>query len=659
MALISDLKATTESSFTVPGQVVAQTAKLTTGAGVGKALISDADGVGTWTDPDTLSLDHGSLAGLSDDDHAQYLLLAGRTPTQAVAGDINFGDATLGILDTNASHHLRLDCGSDLSADRILTFTPGDAARTITLSGNPTLNDWFDQSVKVASSPTFAGATIGALEGIVKASSGTLGVASLGAGLGYDGINFVCTIDGIDDLTSKSHTLLTDIGTLTHATIDSYLDQAVKTTSSPTFAQITAPLIIGGTGTTDDLILRTTSGVGASGADMIFQTGNNGGTEAMRILYDGKVGIGTAAPTFLVHIRKDVASALGPTLCLENQQYASAEGSYSAIRFQHYASPARYSEIRGHTYGTTGKAYAVVIGITDPDDVFRNVFTCYYDNTMIGILPGRNGYSSTHFSVQSSQIVTSGTPTIYGIGLSSSVTSKITTGYTNAGYLMGADLNVLRYDQGGTIDKGTLTNAFGLRILSGHYGSEGTKTTTLSYGINVPFYIQTGTVGTWYGIYMNRAATGGTVTNTSYWIYVDSNYNCYRGGSSSWDTTSDSKMKTNIQPSSNGLNIIRQLNVKTFNWNGKCGHKDTTTEQVGILADELAIILPEATFKVKHQTPPDPMEKEKKEKGEELRPLDEDDGEEYWGYNMDRIHFAMINSIKELDQRLSLLEPKP
>lgn len=77
------------------------------------------------------------------------------------AGLFNFAtDSGIGIIDTNASHYMRLDCGSDLSADRVLSFVPGDAARTITLSGNPTLSDWFDQSVKVAASPTFAALTV-------------------------------------------------------------------------------------------------------------------------------------------------------------------------------------------------------------------------------------------------------------------------------------------------------------------------------------------------------------------------------------------------------------------------------------------------------------------------------------------------------------------
>ena len=54
--------------------------------------------------------------------------------------------------------------------------------------------------------------------------------------------------------------------------------------------------IIGGTSTTADLTLQTTSGVGTTGADMHFLVGNNGATEAMTILNSGSVGIGTTAP---------------------------------------------------------------------------------------------------------------------------------------------------------------------------------------------------------------------------------------------------------------------------------------------------------------------------------------------------------------------------
>lgn len=90
------------------------------------------------------------------------------------------GFATIGVSDTDVTHFMRIACGSNLTADRVLTFTPGDAARTITLSGNPTLNDWFDQNVKVAGTPTFAGLTLSgnqtfndAINIVVNTSTGT------------------------------------------------------------------------------------------------------------------------------------------------------------------------------------------------------------------------------------------------------------------------------------------------------------------------------------------------------------------------------------------------------------------------------------------------------------------------------------------------------
>ena len=60
--------------------------------------------------------------------------------------------------------------------------------------------------------------------------------------------------------------------------------------------QIITPLVLGGTSTTQDLTLKTTSGVGTTGADMHFLVGNNGATEAMTILNSGFVGINTNAP---------------------------------------------------------------------------------------------------------------------------------------------------------------------------------------------------------------------------------------------------------------------------------------------------------------------------------------------------------------------------
>jgi len=76
------------------------------------------------------------------------------------AGVWTFGNESLHILDTNATHDLIIKPGSNLTADRIFTIITGDAARSLTLSGNPTLSDWFDQSTKTSTTPTFAGLII-------------------------------------------------------------------------------------------------------------------------------------------------------------------------------------------------------------------------------------------------------------------------------------------------------------------------------------------------------------------------------------------------------------------------------------------------------------------------------------------------------------------
>ena len=80
------------------------------------------------------------------------------------AGVQTIPNTGLHVLDTNASHDLIIAPGSNLTADRTLTVTTGDADRTITLSGDPTLGNWFDQNVKTTAVPTFSSALLSAAE---------------------------------------------------------------------------------------------------------------------------------------------------------------------------------------------------------------------------------------------------------------------------------------------------------------------------------------------------------------------------------------------------------------------------------------------------------------------------------------------------------------
>ena len=81
---------------------------------------------------------------------------------QDVTTDANvvFAGATLNntglkLNDTDASHTLTIAPGSNLTTNRTLAIVTGDASRTVTLQGNPTLSDWFDQSVKTTADVVF------------------------------------------------------------------------------------------------------------------------------------------------------------------------------------------------------------------------------------------------------------------------------------------------------------------------------------------------------------------------------------------------------------------------------------------------------------------------------------------------------------------------
>lgn len=100
--------------------------------------------------------------------------------------------------------------------------------------------------------------------------------------------------------------------------------------------------LIGGTSTTADLTLQTTSGVGATGADMHFLVGNNGATEAMTILNNGRVGIGTTGPGSLLHV------------------YGGASGGAVEMKVEHNAATAGQSSLILQSTGSGGRIWSML-----------------------------------------------------------------------------------------------------------------------------------------------------------------------------------------------------------------------------------------------------------------------------------------------------------
>ena len=120
-----------------------------------------------------------------------------------------------------------------------------------------------------------------------------------------------------------------------------------------------------------------------------------------------------------------------------------------------------------------------------------------------------------------------------------------------------------------------------------------------------------------------------------------------KASGTTWSNPSDTRLKDNKQNYTKGLEELLQINVKTWEWNGKAGTTEGTTG-IGVIADEIEVLLPNTvdTYKAK---------------------LNIDDTEEtdVKRFDATEITWLLLNSVKEqqaiieqLKARLTALESK-
>ena len=174
-------------------------------------------------------------------------------------------------------------------------------------------------SVVLSTSPTLVTPVLGTPTSVTLTNGTGLPIATGVSGLANGVASFLATptsanlLATISDETgtgalvfANTPTLVTPIigaATGTSLSLTGNLSGAAGTFSSTlsagatTLTSLVTPSITGGSGTAQSLTYKTTSGVGATGADHIFQVGNNGATEAMRITNSANVGVGTNTPS--------------------------------------------------------------------------------------------------------------------------------------------------------------------------------------------------------------------------------------------------------------------------------------------------------------------------------------------------------------------------
>lgn len=143
-----------------------------------------------------------------------------------------------------------------------------------------------------------------------------------------------------------------------------------------------------------------------------------------------------------------------------------------------------------------------------------------------------------------------------------------------------------------------------------------------------------------YGVYgTSTDSPGGFFTSNSSYSLV-ANESAAKPGGGSWSVYSDSRIKENVVPYTKGLADILLINTVTYEYNGLAG---TTkgAKFTGIIAQEIKEIFPETvnTYKAK-------LNEEDKEKTE------------LYDFNSSDLTFALINAVKELFEKIKILEAK-
>jgi len=212
--------------------------------------------------------------------------------------------------------------GTDVvKADTASTALPiaiGDGGTGATTAGGALINlggtsvgiDVFT-AVDAANARTAIGAGTGAGSVTsVSGSGGTTGLTLTGGAITTTGTltlgGTLAVANGGTGITSFGTGVATFLGTpssanLAAAVTDETGSGLLVFGTTPTFTtNITAPLVIGGTGAASNLILQSTSGAGTT--DFIaFKTASQ--VERMRIISNGRVGIGTTSPTGLFNVQ--------------------------------------------------------------------------------------------------------------------------------------------------------------------------------------------------------------------------------------------------------------------------------------------------------------------------------------------------------------------
>jgi len=122
-------------------------------------------------------------------------------------------------------------------------------------------------------------------------------------------------------------------------------------------------------------------------------------------------------------------------------------------------------------------------------------------------------------------------------------------------------------------------------------------------------------------------------------LFVDSGFDVAKYGSSEWSVISDQRLKQNVVPLENSLDLLRQIDFYDYEYNGLATSPDDGKRYFGVMAQEVAEVLP-STVSIYHQ----------KMYPEDTKPTN------LLKFNPNDLFYTGMNAIKELAERTEELE---
>ena len=340
-------------------------------------------------------------------------------------------------------------------------------------------------------------------------------------------------------------------------------------------------------------------GQGGASQGFIYNRANEGlyfgtnNTERMRIDSSGNVGIGTSSLALTLNVKSpssDYRVALFET--------ASTNGPSVQIK------GSKTYELRSTNTGASEGGG--LFFIYDKDNEISRLTINSSGNVGIG----------TSSPVGSMQLVRSSDPQFI---ITDDGTSSFSFGTTTGLSIIGTDAAAITFKTG--VSTGSLfsTGTEHMRIASGGAVSIGTSTAVRQFNLNlneIAWSTTSGTIGYFnmsdtsgnnggnYAMVIRGLGTGGTAAvNLSYFSALATSV--YNGSNTTtWNTTSDRRIKKNIVANKDGLNKINAIQVRSFEYRLPEEIDELPVEtavqkegvQVGVIAQELQDSLPECVY---------------------------------------------------------------